>query len=153
MGIEMASALVFEPIITSPPDPRRFLRKGTGSLVTGAGSRPKQPPKSAGPRRVPDEDPVRPKPSRFRQLYQRCDLPIAVEQDHPGRIGLRWKQPVECVDVVSLLPLFLEGLIEEQVRRLDEGVHRRADVGPGHANARGFYVVLDTMSRCVFGYF
>lgn len=114
----MVSALLFDPIIVSPPDPVSFLRKGAGRLVLGAGSLPRSTPHSeTGEKRLP-----RPEPSsapqvyrsRFRRLYQRCDLPIAVEQDRPGRIGLRWKQPVHQLDVLHLLPIFLEGLREEQ---------------------------------------
>ncbi|RMZ53037.1 hypothetical protein APUTEX25_001156 [Auxenochlorella protothecoides] len=69
---------------------------------------------------------------RFRRLYQRADLPIAVEQDRPGRTGLRWTQPLDQLDVPALLPIFVDGLIEEQ-----EPYRMLAEAGTTALIARG----------------
>uniref|UniRef100_A0A1D2A2J9 Uncharacterized protein n=2 Tax=Auxenochlorella protothecoides TaxID=3075 RepID=A0A1D2A2J9_AUXPR len=136
----MVLAPCFDPIRVSRPSPDQYLRKGGGQPLLGATTR--DIPATPSPAlRGPGVGSAAPPPLRasqgthslrFRRLYQRADLPIAVEQDRPGRTGLRWTQPLDQLDVPALLPIFVDGLIEEQ-----EPYRMLAEAGTTALIARG----------------
>lgn len=119
---------------TERPDPTRYMRKGEGSpgglkkpapleQATGspqgliaaarggpAGASPKGASSSPG-------SPCAAKPTLFRRMYDRGDLPVRVDQERPGRNGLRWTVgDLAAVDLHHYLPVFVEGLQETQAR-------------------------------------
>ncbi|XP_011553288.2 parkin coregulated gene protein homolog [Plutella xylostella] len=58
-------------------------------------------------------DPVPPKPTLFKRSYMRGEFPVAVEFGSCGKT-LVWKVPVEKLDFHHYLPMFFEGLSEEE---------------------------------------
>ena len=50
--------------------------------------------------------------TRFRKHYDRGDLPIIIR--HGARCVLEWKAAINTIDVVSFLPIFVDGIREQQ---------------------------------------
>lgn len=127
----MSALLAFDPPKIEKPDSRCFLLKGGARAVAVRVAEEGEPDSPGTPSPPSSRRPARPKPSHFRRLYQRGDLPIAVEQDRPGRVGLRWTMPLQSLDVSALLPIFAEGLTEERVgQELLLTVGRKVGRGP-----------------------
>jgi len=96
---------------SAKPD-RLKAHSGTGGMVSSrakakpAGPPPK-PPK-AGAFEVRDNPPN----TEFRKCYERGDLPIAV--DHRGTNCISWKVDIDKLDYHHYLPIFFDGLREEE---------------------------------------
>lgn len=101
--------------ITTKPDPKRPLAKGTGTGgtltrrdVDGA-SETKGEAKRRGQRSTSKRS--NPPNSEFRRFYERGDLPISVEHTSAGtKVG--WKVEVSKLDYHHYLPIFFDGLRE-----------------------------------------
>jgi hypothetical protein len=99
--------------------PREFLRKGTG----GGGKLPspavvaKTSPKKAATRGPPKAGALRRRPNppntELRRFYERGDLPIAIS--HTGaKNKLAWKVDIAKLDYHHYLPIFFDGLRENE---------------------------------------
>ena len=121
MGEESAVELnAFRPgLATMRPDPGRFLLRGggTGGMATTAlkaravtaDSVPLRPPPKAGAYKV------RPNPpnTSLRFYYERGDLPCKIDQKGVKN-KLAWKGAIESIDFNFWLPVFMDGVREEE---------------------------------------
>lgn len=80
----------------------------TSSLSKPKADRPKPKPPKAGAFDVRDNPPN----TEFRKCYERGDLPIAV--DHKGSNRISWKVDIDKLDYHHYLPIFFDGLREEE---------------------------------------
>lgn len=122
----------FEKRPTERPDPVHYLRKREGSpgglkpptagsslqLATGLIPAQRGSPQSASGSPASGK----PRPTLFRKKYDRGELPVRVDQDRPGRNGLRWTADLAAIDLHLYLPIFVEGLQETQVGGWTVGV-------------------------------
>jgi len=108
---------------TSRPSPRHFLTKHTGSggnatrmhaMRTGrAGGVQQQRPKTTPPRSGACRRRRNPPNTELRRFYERGDLPCQI--DHRGvHNKLAWKVEIDKLDFHHYLPLFFDGLREEE---------------------------------------
>mmetsp|Transcript_12876 Transcript_12876/g.34343 ORF Transcript_12876/g.34343 Transcript_12876/m.34343 type:complete len:296 (+) Transcript_12876:63-950(+) len=100
-------------VFKSGPAPRVKPHSGTGGMTssllkpTKVEERKPKPPK-AGAFEVRDNPPN----TEFRKCYERGDLPIAV--DHRGTNCISWKVDIDKLDYHHYLPIFFDGLREEE---------------------------------------
>lgn len=80
----------------------------TSSLAKGKDKPPAPKPPKAGAFEVRDNPPN----TEFRKCYERGDLPIAV--DHKGSNRISWKVDIDKLDYHHYLPIFFDGLREEE---------------------------------------
>jgi hypothetical protein len=80
----------------------------TSSLAKGKPLAPPPKPPKAGAFEVRDNPPN----TEFRKCYERGDLPIAV--DHKGTNRISWKVDIDKLDYHHYLPIFFDGLREEE---------------------------------------
>jgi len=96
----------------SSPPAKLKAHTGTGGMTTSlAKAKPRAPPPvppKAGAFDVRDNPPN----TEFRKCYERGDLPIAV--DHRGTNCISWKVDIEKLDYHHYLPIFFDGLREEE---------------------------------------
>ncbi|KAI7836729.1 hypothetical protein COHA_009427 [Chlorella ohadii] len=117
---------------TERPDPTHYLRKREGSpgglkqaqrpaaSKTGSPGRHGSPSGSGG--LIPAARGASPGSpgaaaqcsTTFWKMYQRGALPIRVDQDRPGRNGLKWTADLSAIDLHYYLPIFVDGLLETQ---------------------------------------
>ncbi|KAL6746611.1 parkin co-regulated protein-domain-containing protein [Haematococcus lacustris] len=96
------------------PDPKtQFLRKGEGEAIKAghdeSRSEVKPSPPKAGAYKRRDNPPN----TAFRRFYERGDLPIAI--DHRGTKNvIAWKVEIEKLDYHHYLPIFFDGIRENQ---------------------------------------
>lgn len=103
----------------SKPTPKSFLKKQTGKAPTSETLRELNETKksSVAPvRKVKGEalkERMNPPNTEFRRFYERGDLPIAI--DHGSvKPKVSWKIDIEKLDFHHYLPLFFDGLREEE---------------------------------------
>uniref|UniRef100_A0A6U0TD06 Uncharacterized protein n=1 Tax=Polytomella parva TaxID=51329 RepID=A0A6U0TD06_9CHLO len=91
------------------PDPRGYLKKGEGDVIKKGVQEVKPSPPPAGAYKRRDNPPN----TAFRRFYERGDLPIAV--DHRGTKNvIAWKVEIEKLDYHHYLPIFFDGIRENQ---------------------------------------
>ena len=76
---------------------------GCPTILSGSGSGSGSPGSKA------------PRSSHFWRMYERGDLPIRVDQNRPGKNGVRWTAGYEALDLHLYLPVFVDGLLETRV--------------------------------------
>jgi hypothetical protein len=102
----------------SKPTPSTFLKRGSGKAPTSETVRELNDSKADnGPRRKKKGEALQPRlnppNTEFRRFYERGDLPIAI--DHGSvKPKVSWKIDVEKLDFHHYLPLFFDGLREEE---------------------------------------
>ncbi|PRW57653.1 Parkin coregulated like isoform B [Chlorella sorokiniana] len=119
---------------TERPDPTHYLRKREGSpgglkqaqrpaaVKTGSPGRRASPGGGSGliaaARGASPGSPGSPgaaqRSTTFWKMYQRGALPVRVDQDRPGRNGLKWTADLASIDLHYYLPIFVDGLLETQ---------------------------------------
>jgi hypothetical protein len=96
------------------PEPAAFLRKGTADAAAPPAKRAPPPPRAPvrPPRAGGFDKRDNPPNTLFRVLYERGDIPVCVE--HGGSLSLKWRVDPASLDVVALLPIFLDGIRETE---------------------------------------
>ncbi|KAG8461072.1 hypothetical protein KFE25_003641 [Diacronema lutheri] len=85
---------------------------GTGGMTSSLSKAKDPPPKPKPPKAGAFEVRDNPPNTEFRKCYERGDLPIAV--DHKGSNRISWKVDIDKLDYHHYLPIFFDGLREEE---------------------------------------
>jgi len=103
---------------TTKSSPTGFMRKGTGSggtVVIKTEDSGTSPSRTSSPKRAHTAFAPRPNPpnTELRRFYERGDLPIQI--DHGGVANrLAWKVEIQKLDFHHYLPIFFDGLREQE---------------------------------------
>lgn len=100
--------------------PKNFLKKGDGNKILATTTMPPVGSGNKSPDRSPAGSPAfektatarrgNPPNTTFRKFYERGDLPVQINHDHPRSI--QWKIEVSQLDFHHYLPVFFDGLRE-----------------------------------------
>jgi len=90
--------------------PKNFLKRGDGNKLLASPKAAKSPQQNERPRTAQRESMMRrsnPPNTTFRKFYERGDLPVQINHDHPRSI--QWKIEVNQLDFHHYLPVFFDG--------------------------------------------
>lgn len=93
--------------------PKNFLKRGDGAKLLSP-KKLKLPPRPHTSYTTGESTRLRPNPpnTTFRKFYERGDLPVQINHDHPRSI--QWKVEVTTLDFHHYLPVFFDGLREKE---------------------------------------
>jgi hypothetical protein len=94
--------------------PKEYLKKGDGNKLLSPTKSPSnnQRPTSSFGKRQSIAKRANPPNTTFRKFYERGDLPVQINHDHPRSI--QWKIEVMKLDYHHYLPIFFDGLREKE---------------------------------------
>lgn len=93
--------------------PKNFLKRGDGNkLLSPKAGSPEGRPRSSFGRKESTAKRSNPPNTTFRKFYERGDLPVQINHDHPRSI--QWKIEVTKLDYHHYLPVFFDGLRETE---------------------------------------
>eukprot|EP00750_Incisomonas_marina_P001303 INCI11096.1.p1 GENE.INCI11096.1~~INCI11096.1.p1 ORF type:complete len:333 (-),score=59.55 INCI11096.1:91-984(-) len=99
--------------------PKNFLKKGDGNKILSPAARAQSPSGAGSPgakkvKRKKESMAPRANPpnTTFRKFYERGDLPVQINHDHPRSI--QWKIEVNQLDFHHYLPVFFDGIREKE---------------------------------------